>query len=114
MPEMFRNDESNQRDRGRRGYPPALPMHDMKWLRTLGNSKSDQAVNRVCQGQWRAGKKDPPKIGGQVLKHLGLWELNPPYFWLVKLARLRRGLPAFFSEGQAAAQSHRKDPRIPS
>jgi len=25
-----------------------------------------------------------------------------------------KGLPAFFLEGQAAAQSHRKDPRIPS
>jgi len=30
----------------------------------------------------RADKKDPPD--GQVLKHLGLWDINPPSFWRVE------------------------------
>ena len=25
------------KDRGRGGHSPALPIHDMQWLRTLGN-----------------------------------------------------------------------------
>jgi hypothetical protein len=29
-------------------------------------------------------RKDPP-IGGQVLKHLGMWEVNPPEVWRVKV-----------------------------
>ena len=49
LPEMFRKNESNQRDRGRGDHPRAAPMHDISWLRTSENGKMDQAVDRVSR-----------------------------------------------------------------
>jgi len=49
LPEMLRKDESNQRDRGRGGHPPAVPLHGMKWLQTLANEEMDQSSDSVSR-----------------------------------------------------------------
>ena len=62
LPEMFRKDESNQRDRGRGCHPPACPF--MAWI-GYEPLKVEIVIMILIgyQWQWRAGKKDPQAPG---------------------------------------------------
>jgi len=51
VPEMFRKDENNQRDRGRGDHPPAVPIPELNCLKTLKTVRVIKLIKGLqCNG----------------------------------------------------------------